>query len=160
MVAKGSPLQARVLQVIWSITQAAEGIREKGKYGMYGTKCSALLAVPATALAFAASAHSAPGDTYIAAVASVQAEKIDWAAGTDPATVNAEAMSLCRQKSHPDCTFVVGGTPCIGVALLNGHLYGATGATAEQAENAAIAKAGDSSAEYNGHCATDTDFST
>lgn len=127
---------------------------------MRAPKSLSLLAVPATALAFAGPAHSNPGDTYIAAVASVQAQAIDWSAGTDHTAVNADAMNLCHQKGNPDCTFVIGGSPCIGVALLNGQLYGATGATAEQAENAAVAKAGDSSAEYNGHCATDTDFTT
>lgn len=124
------------------------------------SKCLSLLTPTVTALVFAVPAHSAPGDTYIAAVASAQSQRIDWSAGTDHAAVNADAMNLCHHDGYPDCTFVIGGSPCIGVALLNGQLYGATGATAEQAQDAAIAKAGDPSAEFNAHCATDNDFTT
>jgi hypothetical protein len=127
---------------------------------MPASKCLSPLAALATALVFAAPAHSAPGDTYIAAVASAQAQRIDWSAGTDHAAVNADAMNMCHRDGYHDCTFVIGGSPCIGVALLNGQLYGATGATAEQAEDAAVAKAGDPSAEFNAHCATDNDFTT
>jgi hypothetical protein len=122
-------------------------------------KTTAILGAAAIlTISLTGTAHAGPGDTYVAVVASVKDQRFHWGWGTDPAGTKAWAMDECHRMGDPDCTFVIGGSPCAGAAMWNGQLYGAVGPTAAAAQTAAIAQSGSSSAHYAGHCATEPDI--
>jgi hypothetical protein len=105
---------------------------------------------------FAPLANADPGDTYIAAVGSVKDQTVDWETGTNANATAQGAMGFCQGKGHPDCKFVAGGSPCLGVAEVGGVWYSATASSAQAAKAAADAKANNTSGNgFDAHCVDD-----
>jgi hypothetical protein len=106
----------------------------------------------AAAVTLAAPAHALGG--WVAAAASDMDQRASYSGGDDVASATQRTMEYCR-NIHPDCVFVIVGTPCVSVAGTNHHFYGGTGNSKEAALQAAFAQAGSGASDYGVACLWD-----
>ena len=73
----------------------------------------------------------------VAASASPSTNKFDLSPGVDIDEAQQNVMDFCRSKVYPDCTFVISGQQCVGVAVMGGQAFGGVGPTGDVAQQTA-----------------------
>ncbi len=97
-------------------------------------RCALVLAAGVVAAALSSAPPASATVAWVAASASPSTNKFDLSPGSTSDEAQQNVMDFCRSKGYPDCTFVISGQQCVGVAVMGGQAFGGVGPTGDVAQ--------------------------